>query len=200
MPRAESGSTFLRNRASTGLGASLQFHYYHPELGAEYIKRLFGDMQPTLGRDRRQITDWLAQGKICALCRLPRHGAGKKPGTAGRRARQRRLEGRSSTDFRRRVDESDQGGVQSKRGEGLYQLVSLAERADGAAKTERPVRRGSVPGALISRKMFLCRSTGWSPERYFDVSDPKYADMTPMFSLIKEIMKAREEEREASRC
>ena len=33
-----------------------------------------------------------------------------------------------------------------------------------------------------------------SEERDFNVSDPKYADMTPMFSLIKEIMKAREEE------
>ena len=33
-------------------------------------------------------------------------------------------------------------------------------------------------------------------KRYFDVSDPKYADMTPMFSLIKEIMKAREERKE----
>jgi hypothetical protein len=29
-------------------------------------------------------------------------------------------------------------------------------------------------------------------KRYFDVSDPKYADMTPMFNLIKEIMKGRE--------
>ena len=29
-------------------------------------------------------------------------------------------------------------------------------------------------------------------KKYFDVSDPKYADMTPMFNLIKEIMKARE--------
>jgi hypothetical protein len=28
--------------------------------------------------------------------------------------------------------------------------------------------------------------------KYFDVSDPKYADMTPMFNLVKEIMKARE--------
>ena len=29
-------------------------------------------------------------------------------------------------------------------------------------------------------------------KRYFDVSDPKYADMTPLFNLLKEIMKARE--------
>jgi hypothetical protein len=29
-------------------------------------------------------------------------------------------------------------------------------------------------------------------KKYFDVSDPKYANMTPMFNLIKEIMKGKE--------
>ena len=33
-------------------------------------------------------------------------------------------------------------------------------------------------------------------KKYFDVSDPKYADMTPMFNLIKEIMKGREGKKE----
>ena len=65
------GKYVSQEPSNTGLGASMQFFYYHPELGAEYIKRLFGDMQPTFGRDRRQITDWLAQGKypLCVGCR-----------------------------------------------------------------------------------------------------------------------------------
>jgi len=29
-------------------------------------------------------------------------------------------------------------------------------------------------------------------KKYFDVSDPKYADMTPMFNLIKDVIKGRE--------
>ncbi|MGZ8453903.1 MAG: hypothetical protein ACXWZE_17620, partial [Candidatus Binatia bacterium] len=29
-------------------------------------------------------------------------------------------------------------------------------------------------------------------KRYFDVSDPKYADMTPMFDLLKQIVKVKE--------
>jgi hypothetical protein len=28
--------------------------------------------------------------------------------------------------------------------------------------------------------------------KYFDVSDPKYADMTPMFNVVKEALKGRE--------
>jgi hypothetical protein len=37
--------------------------------------------------------------------------------------------------------------------------------------------------------------TAWSPfseNKYFDVSDPKHEDMTPMFNVIKVIMKGRE--------
>ena len=74
---------YPRIRWAPGLAAALQFMYYHPELGPEFIKRLFGDMQPTFGRDRRQITDWLAQGRYALCPRLPRHGAGKIAGSAG---------------------------------------------------------------------------------------------------------------------
>src|SRR5438034_9607344 len=47
------------------------FFYYSPELGPEFIRRLFGTMNMTYGKDRRQITDWLVQGKfaICLGCR-----------------------------------------------------------------------------------------------------------------------------------
>jgi hypothetical protein len=32
--------------------------------------------------------------------------------------------------------------------------------------------------------------------KYLDVSEPKFADMTPIFKLAKEIMKAREQKKE----
>src|SRR5262245_11323784 len=38
------------------------FFYHSPELGPEFIRRLFGTMNVTYGKDRRQITDWLVQG------------------------------------------------------------------------------------------------------------------------------------------
>jgi iron(III) transport system substrate-binding protein len=41
--------------------------YYNPKLGADFIKRLVGDMNVTVSRDRRQATDWLGAGKY-ALC------------------------------------------------------------------------------------------------------------------------------------
>jgi ABC-type Fe3+ transport system substrate-binding protein len=41
--------------------------YYNSRLGPEFIKRLLGEMNVTVSRDRRQATDWLASGKF-ALC------------------------------------------------------------------------------------------------------------------------------------
>jgi iron(III) transport system substrate-binding protein len=37
--------------------------YYNPTLGAEFIRRLFSEMDVTVSRDQRLIIDWVAQGK-----------------------------------------------------------------------------------------------------------------------------------------
>jgi iron(III) transport system substrate-binding protein len=44
--------------------SSLSFLYYHPELGPEYLRKLFGQMELTFSRDPRQMLDWLAVGKF----------------------------------------------------------------------------------------------------------------------------------------
>ena len=53
-----------------GMGAALQFFYYHPELGPAFLRKLYGEMQMTMSRDARQMTDWLASGKfpLCIRC------------------------------------------------------------------------------------------------------------------------------------
>lgn len=55
-----------------GFGASeLRFLYYHPELGPEFIRRLFGEMDVVLSREHRQAIDWVGVGKValCVFCR-----------------------------------------------------------------------------------------------------------------------------------
>ena len=44
--------------------SSLSFFYYHPELGPEFLRKLFGQMDLTFSRDPRQLLDWLAVGKF----------------------------------------------------------------------------------------------------------------------------------------
>jgi len=45
--------------------------YYNPQVGPNFLKRLFEEMDLTLSRDRRQATNWLATGKysLCFMCR-----------------------------------------------------------------------------------------------------------------------------------
>jgi len=52
------------------LGGTMQYLYYHPNLGPKYVKRLFTEMNLTLAADPRLITDWLGQGRfhICLGC------------------------------------------------------------------------------------------------------------------------------------
>jgi ABC-type Fe3+ transport system substrate-binding protein len=45
----------------------------------------------------------------------------------------------------------------------------------------------------ISKDMLPPLSRLIPGKKYFDVSDPKYADLEPIFQLSKEIMKAREQ-------
>ena len=101
------GKYVSQEPSGTGLGASMQFFYYHPDLGAEYIKKAIrrhaADLWPGQPPDYRLA----GARKICALRRLPGHGAGEEPGITCRRARQRRLERGHSTHFRWRLDEPD---------------------------------------------------------------------------------------------
>jgi iron(III) transport system substrate-binding protein len=48
----------------------LRGFYHTPELGAGFIRRLYGEMDVTLTQEIRQATDWLANGKfaICFFC------------------------------------------------------------------------------------------------------------------------------------
>lgn len=55
-----------------GFGASeLRYLYYHPELGPEFIRRLFGEMDVALSREHHQAIDWVGVGKtaLCVFCR-----------------------------------------------------------------------------------------------------------------------------------
>lgn len=52
----------------TGL---IQFAYYSPDLGAKFLRQLFGEMDITLSRDGRQIVDWLAVGKFAVGLAAP---------------------------------------------------------------------------------------------------------------------------------
>jgi iron(III) transport system substrate-binding protein len=183
---------------STGLGGGMQFHYYHPELGPEFLRRLFVDMQPTFGRDRRQITDWLAQGRfsLCVGCRDV--GRAKTQGLP--------VEELESVDWKEGIELTTGGGSLSlvKGGPNpnaarVFINWFLSRKGQTALQKYTDLYGEEAPNSRrtdISKDMLPTLSRLVPGKRYFDVSDPKYADMAPIFQLIKELMKAREQKKE----
>ncbi|MEA2659476.1 MAG: hypothetical protein QOF64_2072 [Candidatus Binatota bacterium] len=58
------GKITLKDPKEPGGQSPLLFMYYNPQLGPDYLKKLFSVTGPTLVRDDRQQTDWLAAGRF----------------------------------------------------------------------------------------------------------------------------------------
>jgi iron(III) transport system substrate-binding protein len=175
-----------------GIGAPLQFMYYHPELGPEYIRKFFGGMDLTFSRDNRQMTDWLASGKfaICLGCR----------GTD--RAKRQGLPVESFND-----NGWKEGGYFTVGG-GSLSLINRAQHPnaakvfinwflsrEGQTAAQRLLNPDSAPSSLrldVPKENVPEENRLVEGGKYFDVTRPEYADMTPIFKLVREIMQARE--------
>lgn len=64
------GKIATQDPNASGSGANIA-GYFYSQLGAEFVRKLYTDQKPTISRDRRQLTDWLARGTypICLTCR-----------------------------------------------------------------------------------------------------------------------------------
>jgi hypothetical protein len=71
----------LTGTSGTGRGL-IKFLYLHPNLGPNFLKKLFGEMEVTLSRDMRQMIDWLGQGRF-ALALFPAWTDTEKAGRIG---------------------------------------------------------------------------------------------------------------------
>jgi len=188
------GKYVSQDPLGTGLGASMQFFFYHPELGPDYMKKLFGDMQPVFGRDRRQITDWLAQGRyaLCVGCRDTNRA--KSQGLP--------VDELDNVDWKEGVQLTSGGGSMSfikgapnPNAAKVFANWFLSRRGQLALQKYQDLYGEDAPNSRridIPKDMLVPVMRMQPGKKYFDVSDPKYADMTPMFDLIKEIMKGRE--------
>ena len=188
------GKFVSQEPTGTGIGPSLQFFYYNPELGVEFLRKLFIDQQPVFARDRRQMTDWLAQGKfaLCLGCR------------DSERAHKQGLPvyEMDMVDWKEGAHISSGGGslglikggphpnaakvfinwFLSRRGQ-----IALQKYEDLYGEDPPNSRRTDIPKDMLPAASRLVEG-----RRYFDFSEPKYSDMTPIFQLAKEFMKGRD--------
>jgi iron(III) transport system substrate-binding protein len=57
------GKMVSRDPGSAGTGGNTAFFFFHPQLGKEYLRRLFTEQNVTISEDARQAAEWLALGK-----------------------------------------------------------------------------------------------------------------------------------------
>jgi iron(III) transport system substrate-binding protein len=188
------GKYVSQDPTDTGLGGAMQFFYYNPELGAEYMRRLFGDMRPTFARDRRQITDWLAQGRyaLCVGCR----------DTARAKSQGLPVDELDNIDWKEGIQLTSGGGSMSliKGGPNpnaakVFVNWFLSRRGQIALQKYNDLYGEDPPNSRridIPKDMLVPVNRLVPGKKYFDVTDPKYANMTPMFNVIKEIVKKRD--------
>jgi iron(III) transport system substrate-binding protein len=173
-----------------GMGAALQFFYYHPELGPAFLRKLYGEMQVTVSRDARQMTDWLASGKflLCIRC-----NAGSEVG----KAKEQGLPiGFLDTESWK------EGGSSSAAG-GTLGIPSRAPHPNAAKvfinwflsrEGQIALQKFGRPDAHNSRRIDIPKDDVdpynrlEAGKKYFDLAKPEYQDLTPIFKLIKEVL------------
>lgn len=176
----------------TGLGATMQFYYYSPEVGPEFLRKFFGGMEITYSKNFRQMTDWLAQGKfaICMGCK------------DSMRAKNQGLP----------VDDFDTNrwkeGSSFSAGGGSLALVNQAPHPNAAKvfinwflsrKGQMALQKLGDPDDPANSRRIDIPKDDIPPEnrlqpgvKYFDVVKPEYGDMKPIFDLARQIMAAVE--------
>jgi ABC-type Fe3+ transport system substrate-binding protein len=173
-----------------GMGATLQFFYYHPELGAPFLKKLYGEMQIVVSRDARQMADWLSSGKLPLCIRCNAGGEVEK-------AIQQKL---PIAYFD--TANWQEGGSSSAAG-GTLGIASRAPHPNAAKllvnwllsrEGQLAVQKLGRPDAHNSRRIDIPKDDVdpynrlEEGKKYLDLAKPEYQDLTPIFKLVKEVL------------
>ena len=188
------GKITSQRPTETGLSVNLQFYYYQPELGPEFIKRALGAMDVTFG-DRRTITDWLAVGKyaICHGCRQIERASGQGLPvedfeTGDWKEGQPLSTGGGSISLIKGAPHPNAARVfinwfLSRKGQ-----TALQKSNDLYGELPPNSRRIDIPKDMLPAENRLVEG-----RKYLDVARHEFTDMTPVLNLAKEIVKALEQ-------
>ncbi len=165
--------------------------YYKPDLGAEFLRRLFGEMNVMMTREDRQAVDWLATGKFSLGLFLTEIPAAKSQGLS--------VDEFKDSNFRETpsLDTGPNGTVVllkhaphpnaakvfinwflSREGQTLYQ-ERMNTRFDYVESMREDIPKDSIPVEYRRRKGI----------QYVPMFIPEHMDPTPVLKLYKEISK-----------
>ena len=168
----------------------LRMFYYTPELGGEFIRRLYAEMDVTLTQEIRQATDWLANGKfaICFFCsdilRAKAQGlAVDQFGTAQwKESRAISAGNMGSIALPSQPPHPNAARVfvnwlLSPEGQtGLQRLANTATNSEESLRTD------------ISKDMVRREVRRVEGVKYFLVDRPEYIDMTPIYDIVEKAL------------
>lgn len=175
---------------AAGMGGTLQLFYYHPDLGPAFIRKLFGEMQVTVSRDSRQMTDWLAAGKVplCIRC-----SAGGEIGKAKEQGLP--IDFLDTEDWKEGGSSSASGGTlgfadRAPHPHAARVFINWFLSRQGQSAFQKLGRRDAHNSRRIDiPKDDVDPSNRLDPgKKYFDLARPEYQDVSPIFKLVKEVL------------
>jgi iron(III) transport system substrate-binding protein len=168
----------------------LRMFYYTSELGGEFIRRLYAEMDVTLTQEIRQATDWLANGKfaICFFCS---------------EILRAKAQGLNVDQFRtaqwkesRAISSGNMGSIallnQSPHPNAARVFVNWLLSPEGQTALQRSANtannseeslRTDIPKDMIRSEVRRVEGT-----RYFLVDRPEYIDMTPIYDVVEKAL------------
>ncbi len=176
----------------SGPQGALRFLYNNPEIGPKFLRQFLGEMEVTPTRDRRQLVDWMAQGRFPIM-------ALQSPDRADLiKAKEQGLPVGwfDATAFKEGAPLSTSNGNmaffnQAPHPNAARMAINWFLSREGQTVYQRIARdkdslRTDIPKDTVLP--FVRRVEGVS---YMMLENPEWRDMTPVFKLVEETWKKR---------
>lgn len=156
--------------------------YYNSNLGAEFLRRLFEDMDVTLGRDQRQLLDWVANGKfqIYLFATSSDVEDGKKQGLPVGVLYGQPKEGYLTGQFGH-IAVIKQMPHPNAAKVFLNWVLSREGQTEWQKKTDNNSLRMDIPKDMLSDQ----REIPKAGEKYLNASQPQYEDVKPVLKILE---------------
>lgn len=186
------GKLAVQDLRGGGPGSSqARFFYYHPELGAKYLRRLYGEMEATLFRDNHIALDWLASGKFPIAFFVQSPEELQEKGLPVEPLKQAMKEGvglSSRVGFVALMNRAPHPNAAkvfinwflSRDGQEAFQRVQ-AQARNPADSLRTDIAKDYIP--IVDRRV--------EGVRYLDVDDREFLDPAPALQVIKETLAER---------
>jgi iron(III) transport system substrate-binding protein len=168
----------------------LRGFYHTPELGAEFIRRLYAEMDVTITQELRQTTDWLANGKfaICFFCSdIPRAKLQGLPVDQFRTAQWKESRAISSGNMGS-IGLPSQGPHPNAARVFVNWLLSregqiALQRAANTPNNSEESLRTDIPKDMVRSEVRRVDGV-----KYLLVDKPEYIDMAPIYDIVEKAL------------